>query len=500
MTIRRRTLLKLSALAGGVMVLPDVMQRALAASNTTKTRYSASTPQGKLMLAIYARAVALMMKKPDTDPLSWKFQWYTHATPMPKADALQQVFGSTTGPHRQMAEAMWYTCEPHASENSDAFLPWHRMYVLYLEQIVRDVSGDQSFTLPYWDYVGSSCTPAGQCSVIPEEFRQPNHPLWGALYRQNRDPYINKGIAIKPALLSLQSMQSPRYRKTDNDAGFCQNLDMGLHGTIHVQVGDDTGMKRIPTAANDPIFWLHHCNIDRIWASWNKAGGLNPQDTPFISQSWTFSNGQGAPVISKVGDVLDTTTLTAPYVYDSYLSRPAGSVPFSKQLTKATSVHAKSLGLGKLESGQPQKAIALGEKPVRVALASQLKTTNKEGFGTKLFSAVQSDTLYLTLSDISASAEGANDYGVYLNLPENVSPTPEDLSFVGVISFFNLGMTTHGGHHTITRDISFVVTDIVQKLTDAKRMNQAPTITFAPIGTNNVNAKPVVGSVRLQSS
>ncbi|MDO7927990.1 tyrosinase family protein [Pseudomonas sp. KFB-139] len=499
MTIRRRTLLKLSALAGGAMILPDVMQRALAASNTTKTRYSASTPQGKLMLAIYARAVALMMKKPDTDPLSWKFQWYTHATPIPKQTALQQVFGSTTGPHRQMAEAMWYTCEPHASNNSDAFLPWHRMYVMYLEQIVRDVSGDQSFTLPYWDYVGSSCTPAGQCSVIPEEFRQPNHPLWGSLYRPNRNPGINGGTPIDPSLLSLDSMKSPRYRESGSDVGFCENLDMGLHGTIHVQVGDNTNMGRIPTAANDPIFWLHHCNIDRVWASWNKAGGLNPQDTAFTSQSWTFSNGQGAPVISKVGDVLDTTTLTAPYVYDSYLSRPAGSVPFNKPLVKAASVHA--LSLSKLESGKAKaQAVALGEKPVRVALASQLNTTAKGGFGNKLFSAVQSDTLYLTLSDISASEEGANDYAVYLNLPEGVTPTPEDPSFVGVISFFNLGMTIHGGHHTMTRNISFVVTDVVQKLTDAKRMNQAPTVTFAPIGKNNVNAKPVVGSISLQSS
>ncbi|MFJ4142946.1 tyrosinase family protein [Pseudomonas sp. NPDC089734] len=499
MTIRRRTLLKLSALAGGAMILPDVMQRALAASNTTKVRHAVSTPEGKLMLAVYARAVGLMMKKPSTDPLSWIFQWYTHSTPEDKEVELQKVFGSTSSPHRQMAETMWFTCEPHRSGNSDAFLPWHRMYVLYLEQIVRDVSGDQAFTLPYWDYVGPSCTPAGQCTVLPEEFRKPNHPLWGSLYRPDRNPGVNDGKPVDASPygspLTLDCMKSPRYRESGSDAGFCANLDNDPHGVMHDNVGDDKGMGVIAWAANDPIFWLHHCNIDRIWASWNKAGGLNPQDTPFTSQSWTFSNGQGLPVVAKVSDVLDTTTLASPYIYDSYLSRPAGSVPFSKPLVRAASVHAQS----RLSSGR-SSAIALTEKPVKIALASQLRSTSKAGFGNALFSATQGETLYLTLSDISASAEVGNSYGVYLNLPANVTPTPQDPSFVGTISFFGVGMPTHGGHHTSTRDISFVVTDIVQKLTDAKRMNQEPTITFAPIGKNNVNAKPVVGSVSLQSS
>src|SRR5271163_825102 len=78
--------------------------------------------------------------------------------------------------------------------------------------------------------------------------------------------------------------------------------------------------------ANDPIFWLYHCNIDRSWASWNQAGGHNPTDDGFLGQTFTFVDENGKPLQSKVADVLYTGPLG--YVYDRYLDRPPDSAPF----------------------------------------------------------------------------------------------------------------------------------------------------------------------------
>ncbi len=39
-----------------------------------------------------------------------------------------------------------------------------------------------------------------------------------------------------------------------------------MHNGTHVWVGGQMG--RVPTAPNDPVFWLHHANIDRLWAIW----------------------------------------------------------------------------------------------------------------------------------------------------------------------------------------------------------------------------------------
>ncbi|KAL4924110.1 tyrosinase [Aspergillus undulatus] len=47
-----------------------------------------------------------------------------------------------------------------------------------------------------------------------------------------------------------------------------------IHNNVHWWAGGDGGhMSQIPVATFDPIFWLHHCNIDRLFAIWQE---LNP--------------------------------------------------------------------------------------------------------------------------------------------------------------------------------------------------------------------------------
>ena len=49
----------------------------------------------------------------------------------------------------------------------------------------------------------------------------------------------------------------------------------GVHNSGHVWVGGSMGS--IPTAPTDPVFWMHHAEIDRIWAEWQAANpGQNP--------------------------------------------------------------------------------------------------------------------------------------------------------------------------------------------------------------------------------
>jgi tyrosinase len=67
--------------------------------------------------------------------------------------------------------------------------------------------------------------------------------------------------------LSLDVLSETSYGPQGAIGGFNQDLDNGLHGNVHVMVGGPKNMGFIPDAAQDPIFWMHHCNIDRLWAS-----------------------------------------------------------------------------------------------------------------------------------------------------------------------------------------------------------------------------------------
>src|SRR6516162_7597723 len=140
------------------------------ASRAQHVRHDARSPEGKKMLKIYAEAVAKMKAMSAKDPDSWVFQWYTHAVrgDRTKAGELMSIFGPGPSPAKMLAQSMWDTCQAHHAPGiEDDFLPWHRMYVYYFEEIIRDVSGHKDFTLPYWNYSTSDKATHG---VIPPEF------------------------------------------------------------------------------------------------------------------------------------------------------------------------------------------------------------------------------------------------------------------------------------------------------------------------------------------
>lgn len=101
---RRRFLLA----STGITVVGAMQVSILALAQEKKfTRHSVATAQGKKMLEIYARGVALLMdetKFPQSDPRSWLFQWYTHSvrSDLDKAQELKRIFKSA-GPGQTLA-------------------------------------------------------------------------------------------------------------------------------------------------------------------------------------------------------------------------------------------------------------------------------------------------------------------------------------------------------------------------------------------------------------
>jgi tyrosinase len=90
----------------------------------------------------------------------------------------------------------------------------------------------------------------------------------------------------------------------------------------HNQVHDDIGgfMDDPRTAALDPIFWLHHCNIDRLWEIWRgktttPRDPTNPQWRTGVQFQLVGESGQTFKFVSQ--QALDTRTLLHGYVYDS---------------------------------------------------------------------------------------------------------------------------------------------------------------------------------------
>lgn len=197
------------------------------------------------ILTSYATAITAMQKldtSDPTNPLGWQYQAAIHGTMSPS---------TTPG-----EVATWNTCE----HGTQYFLSWHRMYLYYFERIIRKMSANASWALPYWNYESSSE------SFLPAPFWTPaaaSNPL----YTVNRGPGWDNGKASLPP-----SVVSTAVAFADVDYGsFWQDLETTPHDAVHMTMGGLMGV--IETSAQDPIFFLHHCNIDRLWNLWLAQGG-----------------------------------------------------------------------------------------------------------------------------------------------------------------------------------------------------------------------------------
>ena len=113
----RRTFLATTAAAAVASSLPV---RTQAQSSGPYVRMSLTDPGAPAMLASYATAITRLLALPPTDPRNFYRNAFIHTLDCPHGN--------------------WW------------FLPWHRGYLGWWEQTVRELSGNPNFAFPYWDW------------------------------------------------------------------------------------------------------------------------------------------------------------------------------------------------------------------------------------------------------------------------------------------------------------------------------------------------------------
>jgi tyrosinase len=500
MTITRRSVITGAATAGAALTLSEV-RAAVAATPAVRTRYNATSPQGKTMLGKYAQAVTKMKALPKTDPQNWDFQWYTHWIPGPddwqasqpvKAQMINTVFAGTppNDPHRLLARAMWDTCQAHATNPNDPndfqesfFLPWHRFFVYYFEEIIRKVLNDDAFTLPYWSYLGSNANDR----IMPPEFRDTQSPL----FVQNRNSWANAGQPIDsdPSVIPINN----NCFRENLYARFCGAIDGNPHGAVHVDVGTQTNMGYVPTAAQDPIFWVHHCEIDRLWESWNRIG--NHKNPAWPNRSFVYADAAGNSVVRQCKDA-DRVALLK-YQYDSYYVPPfavrAAPTALLAAAFNVVQETTRAVGNGPLQLSAGGSRITLQAPP-----AMALPTANLEAAAVKktMFQLATGQQLYLILGDIAIPNQISTGVHIYLDLPQGQKGSgPTDPHYVDTLGFFGINVrgpdSSHADHQR-----TFNVTELVKSLDAKGLLTPTPTVTAEPSGELG-GGIPTIGRVVL---
>ncbi len=398
-----------------------------------------------------------MKALPDSDPLSWRFQANIHGTLDP-----------VTSP-------LFNNCQ----HGKLLFLAWHRGYLYYFERILRQASGDPNLTLPYW---GWTTAPA-----LPEPYRLPASPS-NSLYEGSRN--INDGSALPPHVVvdDLNTALAQIPFPPSGFVGFSRSLEGSPHGAVHVLIGGLMGS--VPTAANDPIFWLHHGNIDRVWNRWLNlnAGRVNPSDAAYLDTPYSFADEHGNTVTRTVRELSNSEQLG--YAYDDVPNPPAAPSPAARSHVMSAVMGPQSLRAASTHEGDapPAERKSLGFKPETVKLP--LAPQHGAAFKAKAAAASpdKPGAILLQIEGLSVAEVPNFTYAVYLNLPEEeVDPARVKSHYVGSLNFFGKDSDHAGQPHHDHADgkalvDTFDVTAVVARLQKANRWNpDAVSVTLRPL-------------------
>ncbi|HEV7778857.1 MAG TPA: tyrosinase family protein [Luteibacter sp.] len=300
----------------------------------------------------YRTAVTAMLRLPPEDPRNWYRQALVHLLDCPHGN--------------------WW------------FLPWHRGYIGWFERICRELGGDPEFALPYWDWTASPRLPSAffegvlnpldelfhEEESFVEAFREPIGAFWKNLtpiqseqlarreIESLEDFWLYVDILFRPRFDTRRSSLSAESPDLDSEAKrsvSAENiasilgprqfeffaggkaaqhsedaeksmLEAGPHDSVHSDIG---GFMRTMLSPVDPLFYLHHANVDRLWEAWMALQGeegqaVLPKDDDFAiwgSERFEFFHDEaGLPVMERnAGSYADIGSF-------SYAYQPASTI------------------------------------------------------------------------------------------------------------------------------------------------------------------------------
>ena len=454
----------------------------------------------------YAIAVDEMQRRALNDETSWWFFAGIHGSKWNNLPAPPKI-PTNPQPTSGQQEKYWNQCQ----HGTWFFLPWHRGYLYAIENVLRGIikekGGPANWALPYWNYFGPNMQ-----YQIPPAFtaqRLPDGSVNPLLVNARYGPNNNGNVFIPLAAWSINQkcQKSVSFEGDQPDyyggsstgfehSGYADrgSIEDNPHNIVHVAIGGQNpitgrgGLMAVPdTAGLDPVFYLHHCNIDRMWAEWNAAGKENPQELSWLNGPTTtgdrkfyMPNPDQSPweftpeMVNEISHLNYDYEEISPIELDALFSRrikrlrriglPLAKAENLSMMTKKSNVELV---------GASSTSLSIGAKGSRTDVKLENKSWDKVK---KNFNKFRSMESFAEFSESDAPDE------IYLQL-EGVRGKEDSIvctvsvnqKYVGHISFFGLQNATakdeaHGGGGlTIKLDITKVVDEL--QLSDDSDIN-----------------------------
>jgi tyrosinase len=453
----------------------------------------------------YARGVKAMKARALNEPTAWRFYGAIHGMDQQLWQQLGYLSASDPMPTSAQQATFWDECQ----HGSWYFLPWHRGYLIAFEAVVRDaiakLNGPADWALPYWNYFKPNQNP------LPPAFASADWPDGSGdnpLFVSQRYGPNNDGNVFVPVdQINLNALGDPDFSGSARggspgfggvNTGFSHGgrvhggIETQPHDWVHGLVGGTDQESNLPglmsdpdTAGLDPIFWLHHANIDRLWEVWNEnpTTHVDPSDPNWVNgpaavgqrafvlpmpdgSSWTYTPGQMSD-LSQLG-----------YNYDD-VSPPSGTPQLVARLQRlgtspqaANTLAARSIAMAGSQNvellGANTQSLRVTGSDVKTSLT--LDAAVKAKVSNSLVAAqgnaqTAPDRVFLNLENV----RGLNDataFSVYINLPDNEDPAKHPENLAGSIALFGVRKATLVDDKHAGDGLTFVleITHIIDKL------------------------------------
>ena len=271
----------------------------------------------------------------------------------------------------------------------------------------------------------------------------------------------------------------------------------GTHGAIETQPHDwvhglvggglspqEPGLMSDPdTAGLDPIFWLHHANIDRLWEVWRQNPGthVDPSKANWINgpastggHAFILPMPGGQSLTYTPGEMSNLSALG--YNYDD-LSAPPGPSPLVARLerlgvgvTEATAIARRTAMAGSKTVellGANTESIRLSGTEARTSIAldpaaqNRLTTNLREAPATS----AAPDRIFLNLENVRGISD-ATAFNVYINVPEGENPANYPDNLAGSVALFGVRKASVADDKHAGDGLTYVleISDIIDRL------------------------------------
>ncbi|PPD74948.1 hypothetical protein GOBAR_DD28123 [Gossypium barbadense] len=349
---------------------------------------------------------------------------------------------------------------------------------LFLRRILGKLIGDPNFVMPFWNW------DSPPSMVIPDIYVNPTSPLYDEKHNVDHQPpkmldldyagteeLLSKRDQIKSNLSvmyrQMVTYKTPSlfhgaaYRAGDNPSPGMGSVENNPHTAVHRWVGDkrepfSEDMGNFYSAGRDPLFYAHHCNVDRLWNIWKSLLGKKRTDftdTDWLDSSFLFYDDNTNLVRVKVRDCLNSRTLG--YDYQKL------NIPWLKN--KPTPRRpGRGSGSGSAMAAETNtKTVIRNAFPIVLDKLVRIEVPRTKKSRTKVEK--ENEEEVLVLQNIRVDRDVAVKFDVYINDEDDETPTePEDSEFAG--SFTNIPHNHHNPAVKLDTNLTLPLSDLLEDL------------------------------------